>query len=324
MNRRDMVRALLALGAAPFTVRAQSSKAPRRIGWLSTTSPERNSSTDEAFAAKLKELGYIEGRDFVFERRYAHGHLGELSTLARELIALNPAVIVTASSASVAALKSETKTVPIVFATAADPVEQGFVASLARPGGNITGVTLRSEINGKLVEFIRETLPSVRRIAVLEHESDPVAKRASASYQRAAATLRFQLSIVRVKRVEELKRAFADIARGNAEVLVVPEQSLFDSNGKRIAELAMKARLPSFSTRRFTEDGGMLSYYSDRRENYRRAAVLVDKILKGAKPADLPVEEPDRYALVINMRVAKALGITIPQSILARADEVIQ
>ncbi|MBI3371499.1 MAG: ABC transporter substrate-binding protein [Betaproteobacteria bacterium] len=323
MNRRDTIVALLALGAAPLAAKAQPPTAPRRIGWL-ISSRKQYGPMIEAFTAKMKELGSIEGRDFVFEMRESEGRVDKLPALARELVALNPAVIVTAASAPIAALKRETTTVPIVFGTAAEVVEQGFVASFARPGGNITGVTLRGELRGKLVELIRETLPSARRIAVLEHESDAISRRASADYQRVNAMLGNQSRIVRLKGIEDLERAFEEIARARSEALIVGTMALFELHRKRIVELALKARLPVFSTMRSGEEGSLLSYSSDQTENFRRVAVLVDKVLKGAKPADLPVEQPDRFVLEINLRVAKALGIKIPRSVLIRADKVIE
>ena len=312
--------ALLAARAA-----AQPSKAPRRIGWLSSATPESQKVTFEAFVARLKELGHVEGRDVVFAQRWSQGRNEKLPELAGELVALKPAVIIAAAGPAVEALKKETSTVPIVFANVGEPVERGFVASLARPGGNVTGTTFRFELMGKLVELIRDTMPAARRIALLEDDTDPVAKRVSNHFQQAASALRYELSIVRVKQPDELERAFADIAAAKAEAMIVPPTSLFFPHAQRIARLATNSRLALFGTLRvFTDAGGLLSYHNDSAEAYRRAAVLVDKILKGAKPADLPVEEPERLALVINMKTAKALGIKVPQSILLRADEVIE
>ena len=325
MNRRGLIFATCALGVlAVAPVFAQSPKAPRRIAWLVHASREIFKLQADAFGAKLKELGYVEGRDYVIEARHSEGRLELLAPLARELVALKPDVILTGSSAALLALKKETTSIPIVFGTAADVVEQGIVASLARPGGNITGITLRSEMSGKLVQLVRETLPDARRIALFEHEGDPYAARFSEAHRQPAQAAGFQLSIVKVRRREDFERAFLDMKSARADALIVPQMSLFSSNQKMVTEGAIKARLPLYSTGPIAQAGGLLSFSSVVRENYRRAAVMIDKIFKGAKPADIPVEEPDRFRLVINLRTARALGIKIPQSVLIRADEVIE
>jgi putative tryptophan/tyrosine transport system substrate-binding protein len=324
MNRRDNLVALLALGALPLAALAQPANSPRRIGWLTPTSLVRDKSIIEAFNSKMKELGRIEGRDYELAIREYGGRPDRLPALVKEILALNPAVIVTAGSAPIAAFQKATKSVPIVFGTAADVVEQGFVASLARPGGNITGVTLRTEIFGKVIQLVRETLPSARRIVVLEHEEDPVAKRMTRNFLDTTSGLDLETSIVRVRRLEDFERAFAEIARIKPDALITSQLTLFVANGEKLADLALQAHVPLFSPGRFAEQGGLLSYSSDSTESYRRAAELVDKIFKGAKPADLPVEQPDRYALIVNLRTARSLGITIPPSILARADQVIE
>ena len=324
-TRRQVVIALAAF-AAPLASRAQTPTPPRRIAWITPTTIERDKGNIiDAFKARMAELGRVEGRDYVLELREFGGRVDILPALTREIVASRPDVIVTAGSATIAALKKETKTVPIVFGTAADVVEQGFVARLGHPGGNITGVTLRSEVTGKLVQLVREVLPSARRIALLEHDGDPIAPRITARAQRAANALNLSVNVARVKRAEDFERAFADIVSAKAEALYVAQLSLFVRHSDKIAELASKARLPMFcqGPRGFTESA-LLSYSSDSRENYRRAAVMVDKILKGAKPGDLPVEEPDFFTLVVNMRVAKEYGVAIPGPILARADQVIE
>ena len=325
MKRRDLVFATGALGVlAAARAFAQSPKAPRRIAMLIPTSRESSKPNLDAFGEKLKELGYIEGRDYVIEARHGDGRIELLTPLARELVALKPDVILTASSAAILALKKETTSIPIVFGTAADVVEQGMVASLARPGGNITGLTLRTETIGKVVQLVRETLPDARRIAVFEHEDAAYAARFSAAHRQPAQAAGFQLSIVKVRRPEDFERAFAEMSCARVDALIVPLMTLFVRNEKMVTDGAIKARLPLYSTWNFTRVGGLLSFTSDVPENYRRAAVMIDKIFKGAKPADIPVEEPDRFRLVINLRTAKALGITIPQSVLIRADEVIR
>ena len=325
VKRRELIAASGALSVlAAARSFAQAPKAPRRIGWLMPGSPDSFKPLVDAFTAKLKELGYVEGRDFVIEFRFSEGRFEVLTPLARELIALKPDVIVTATPQAIEAFKHETKSIPIVFGAAGNVVERGLVASLARPGGNITGVTLRTEIFPKIVQLIRETLPSARRVAVLEQEGDASGPRSSEDYRQPALAMGFQLSIVRVKREEDFERAFAEMSRGKAEALIVPQTGLFSLHVKAIGEGALKARLPIYSPGRFVRFGGLLSYNSSALENYRRAAVMVDKIFKGVKPADIPVEEPDRFSLVINLKTAKALGIVIPQSVLLRADEVIE
>jgi len=324
MNRRDNLVALLVLGTAPLTSFAQPAATPRRIGWLTPTSLEQDKSIIDAFRAKLKELGRIEGRDYEIAIREYGGRPDRLPALVQEILSLRPAVIVTAGSAPIAAFQKATRSIPIVFGTAADVVEQGFVASLAHPGGNITGVTLRTEIFGKVIQLVRETLPFARRIVVLEHEEDPVAKRMTRNFLDTTSGLDFETSVVRVKQLDDFERAFAEIARIKPDALITSQLTLFVANGEKLADLAVKARVPLFSPGRFAEQGGLLSYSSESTENYRRAAELVDKIFNGAKPGDLPVEQPDRYSLIVNLRTARTLGIAVPQSILARADQVIE
>jgi putative ABC transport system substrate-binding protein len=241
-------------------------------------------------------------------------------------VALKPAVIVTSGSLAVSALQKETRTVPIVFGSAGDPVEQGFAKSLARPGGNITGVTLRMEISAKQVELAREMLPLARRIVALEHEGEAaVANRITEGFRSGASARGLELSVVRVKGVEELEHAFAEAARSKADIVISPALTLFALHARKLGEIAVKYRLPLVGGfRENALEGALFSYYSDLPENWRRAAVLVDKILKGARPAELPLEQPDRFLLVINLRTAKTLGITIPATVMLRADEVIE
>ena len=324
MKRREIILAsgaLAVLGAASV----QAQPAPRRIAWLGSGTAESQAENLSAFRARLKELGYVEGSNVVLDIRWADGNLERTPVLAREVVALKPAVIVTGGSTAVGALKKETTTVPIVFGALGDPVEQGIVQSLSRPGGNITGVTVRTELNLKLLDIVRETLPKARRIAILEHETEPVARKSTAAFERAAAPLGFRVSALRVKEAGDLARALAQALQGKADALLSPTFALFSIQAQQIAEWAIKVRCPSFGAfRPHAAKGGLMSYYSDTRESYRRAAELADKILKGANPGDLPVEQPDRFRLLINLRTAKALGIRIPQSVLVRVDEVIE
>ena len=326
MKRRKFVLASGALAALTAArLRAQTAQVPRRIGWLGSTTAQGGAALLDAFKAKLKDLGYVEGRDIAFDLRWLDGRVEGAAALARELLALKPAVVVTGGSTPVAALKKETSTVPIVFAGTGGPVEQGFVQSLSRPGGNITGVTVRTEVNLKLLDIVRETLPKARRIALLEHAGDPHAKSSSEAFQQAATALHYELGVVQVKQAEDLGRAFAQATQRKAEAVLVPTFALFAVHAQKVAELAIQARLPLFGAFQIhAEKGALVSYNSDALENYRRAAVLVDKILKGANPGELAVEQPDRFRLLINLRTARALGITIPQALLVRADEVIE
>lgn len=324
MKRRVLLLASGALGALAAARAKAQAKTPRLIGWLSPGTLERDRPNIEAFTAQMKALGYVEGRDFVIERRQSEGRVERLPSLAREIIAANPAVIVTASSGAIAALKKETSSVPIVFTSAADVVEQGFVASLARPGGNITGVTLRTEVFAKIVELMRETQPSAKRFALLVPDRDPSATKIIDDFRHFGSAQGFQMTVFPVKQAEDLGRAFAEMARARTEVVVAPQLVMLVIHEKTVADLAMKSRLPVYSSWRVARDGVLMSHYSEITENHRRVAAMVDKIFKGTKPADIPVEQPDRFSLVINLRTAKALGIEIPQSVLVRADEVIQ
>jgi putative ABC transport system substrate-binding protein len=325
MKRRALV---LASGAwvvlAAARAFGQAAGTPRLIGWLSPMAQETQKPLYDIFFAKLRELGHVEGRGIRIEGRWAGGDSARLDELGKELLKQKPAVILTMGTAAVAALQRETTTVPVVFASGGDPVASGFVASLARPGGNITGVMLRWEVNEKLMELVRETVPTVSRIAMLTDRGDPIAARVEKAYADGAKKLRYELSVVDARRPEEFERAFAD-AKGKAQAIMAPPLSLFYVHQQRIAQLALAMKLPLFTSMdRTAVLGALLSYTNDVAENYRRAAVLVDKILRGARPADLPVEQPDRYRLVVNNRTARALGVKIPPSVLLRADEVIE
>jgi len=308
VKRRQLLLASGALGALAAARAGAQAKAPRIIGWLSPGTLERDRPYIAAFTGQMKALGRVEGSDYVIERRQSEGRVERLPALAKEIAAARPAVIVTASSGAIAALKKETGSIPIVFTSAADVVEQGFVASLARPGGNITGVTLRTEVFAKLVQLVRETQPSAKRFALLIADRDPSATKIVDDFRRFGSAQGFQMTVFSAK----------------IEIVVMPQLVMLVIHEKTVADLALKSKLAVYSSWRAVRDGVLLNHYSEITENYRRAAVMVDKILKGAKPADIPVEEPDRFSLVINLKTAKALGITIPQSVLIRADEVIE
>lgn len=325
MNRRDLLLASGAWASLAATGAGAQARSPRVIGWFSVFTRESQKDVMHAFGVHLARLGHLEGRDFVFEGRWSDGRVDTLPALARELVAMKPAVLVTAGTAAIEALKGETSTIPIVFMSAGDPVLSGFVASLARPGGNITGAMLRTEIQTKLFELVREILPAARRIALLEHDRDPIARRLHDSFVAAALALRYELHAIPIADIGGIEGAFGAAENAKAEAMIVPQLSLFLIHAQAVGALALKSRIPLFSTwRGFTAGGGLLSYYSDFREALSRTAAITDKILRGANPAGIPVEQPDRYTLVVNMKTAAALGIKLPQPVLIRADEVIE
>lgn len=311
------------LACATMASTAQTSTARRRIAVLLPGTHAAYESRLEVFRAELKRLGHVEGRDIQLEVRFAEGRNERLESLAAQLVSLGPAVILTSSSAGVIACKKATDSIPIVFATAGAPVEQGLVASLPRPGGNVTGVLVHS-LEGKLVELAREALPQARRIAILVPDADPMTQAVVGNFLQACAQFKLEPVVVRVRRVEELATAFDEVARGKADALYSPGMVFTLSHGDYIIERSLQAKLPLLSHREEdTAAGGLLSYSTDRFENFRRAAALVDKILRGAKPRDLPVEQPERFRLVINRKTARAIGVTISPISLARADKII-
>ena len=316
---------IVALGAfAPqsATTAQQPAKVPR-VGVLVRDSPPADRFL-EPFRQGLRDLGYVEGQNIVVEYRWAEGRSDRAAALAAELVRLKPDVIVAFTTPAIHAARNATKTIPIVMGAAADPMGTGFVASLARPGGNITGMYLMlPELAGKRLELLREVLPRVTRVAFLAGGPDTAGPLFIQESQVAAQTLGLQIQPVVVKDPEEFEGAFAAMRRERAGALVV--QPLFTEHRRRIVDLAARSRLPIVSDyREFADAGGLMSYGPNAQALYRRAATYVDKILKGAKPADLPVEQPMRFELAINMKTAKALGITFPQTILIRTDQVIQ
>jgi len=326
MKRRALLVAGSAwLAAAAARSFAQSPKLPRRIAYLHPGTEDGGSAIFGAFREEMKTLGYIEGRDISIETYWAEGKMDRLASLAAEIVARNPAVIVTSGSAGVAACKNATASIPIVFATAAIPVEQGFVSSLRRPGGNITGVTLHLDVEAKTVEIIREALPAAKRLGLLVHEPDPFHKMMLDTIEPAAKRSKFDLVVVRVARVEDFERAFTELVARKVDALAVPNFAFLVNNRKQIIVRARSARLPLFGSHyQWAEDGGLLSYGTRQEENFRRAATLVDRILRGAKPGDLAVEQPERFELVANMKTAKEIGVKIPSALLLRVTKVIE
>jgi putative ABC transport system substrate-binding protein len=319
--------ALLALGlvAAPLAAQAQQpSGKTARIGYLSSRSGP--SFLDEAFRQGLRELGYVEGQNISVEYRWADFKSDRASTLAAELVRLNVDVIVsTGGPIPATAAKRATKTIPIVFATG-NPVSAGLVASFNRPGGNMTGINvLGPELDVKRLDLLKEAVPGVSRVAVLANAANPVTAGALKDLEGAARALRVKLHVPEVRERQGIDDAFAAMARERAQALLVMTDPMFSVERERIVDLAAKHRLPGiFGWREFAEAGGLLSYDPNLADMYRRLATYVDKILKGAKPGDLPIEQPTKFEFVINLKTAKALGLTIPQPILFRADRVIE
>jgi putative tryptophan/tyrosine transport system substrate-binding protein len=328
IDRRSFISSLAGgLLAAPLTSEAQQT-APTiaKIGLLSVTTPVVLASSIEAFRQALRGLGHVEGT-FVLEVRYGDGRFERLPELARELVGLKMDVILATSDVVIAAIKRETQTIPIVMVFSTDPMGTGFVASLARPGGNVTGLSnISSELSRKRLELLREAVPGLSRVAALWN---PDVRGALLDYKEtegAARLLRLELQSVEVSRAEDLDRAFSAVTKQRAQALVLPGANPvgFINRGK-ISTFAQRNRLPSmYPTREYVEAGGLMSYGPSLPDLFRRAATYVDKILKGAKPGDLPIEQPTKFELLINLKTAKALGLTIPPSLLQRADQVIE
>ena len=324
MDRRTFL-GTLGLLAAPLGVEAQH--APR-IGYLSTN-VTTNPHLVDAFRQGLRDLGYVEGRDIVIEYRSAESHLERFPALASELVALNVNVIVAANTRAALAAKQATRTIPIVFASPADPLTSDLVASLARPGGNVTGLSSQApELVGKSLELLKEAVPGVNRVAALWHRDygERTQKDLLNAADVAARTLGLRLQLVEARGgPDSFASAFSEITRARTEAVTVLSSVLFATERTRLVDLAAKHRLPAmYPVRTFVEGGGLMSYGTHLPDLFRRAALYVDKILKGAKPNDLPVEQPTKFELVINLKTAKALGLTIPPALLQRADQVIE
>jgi putative ABC transport system substrate-binding protein len=278
------------------------------------------------FLQALRELGYVEGKNIVVEFRSAEGREERLPALAAELASLNVDVIVAPGTASARAARQATKTIPIVYTGGADPVAIGLVASLARPGGNVTGVTsLSRELTGKRLELLKETFPNVALVAVLTRGVNPVTTELLKDTEAAAKAFRLRLQILEVRGPNDFDKAFSAITKQRAGALIELPSPLFHSNRKRIVEFAAKSRLPSvFHSRDFVDAGGLMCYGEHNAELLRRVAYYVDRILKGTKPADLPVEQPTKFEFIVNLKTAKQIGLRIPPNVLVRADKVIK
>jgi putative ABC transport system substrate-binding protein len=327
MKAKILVYALPALILTTIHLaEAQQPKKVPRIGYLGATSRSINPARIEAFRQGLRELGYVEGKNIVIEYRYAEGKLDRLPALAAELVGLKVDIIVMGGPAATRSAKQATATIPIVMAYDDDPVGSGFVASLARPGGNITGLsTLAPEISGKQLELLREIVPKLSRVAVLGNAIQPGNPQALREINLAADAFGVQLQYLEVGGPKDIDTVFRAASKGRADaVLVLGNPTLF-SQRRQLADLAIKSRLPTIYNRpEYVEDGGLVFYGPSYIDLYRRAATYVDKILKGTKPADLPVEQPKKFEFIINLKAAKQIGLTIPPNVLARADRVIK
>jgi putative ABC transport system substrate-binding protein len=304
----------------------QPAKIPR-LGYVVATSANPKPSSVEAFRQGLKNLGYVEGKNILVEYRYAEGVEDRLPALVGELVQLKVDVLIIPPLRAIRAAQQATKTIPIVMVTTADPVATGLVGSLARPGGNITGLTrLTAELSGKRVELLKEAVPGMSRVGVLWDAEGAGSTNSFKEYDAAARALKIPLQSLEVRGPNpDLEGAFQAAAKGRVSALIIVTGGLFNRYPERIADLAIKNRLPSMHERsEYVEAGGLMSYSSSDLEPFRRAAVYVDKILKGTKPADLPVEQPTKFEFVINLKAAKQIGLTIPPNVLARADRVIR
>jgi len=297
-----------------------------RIGWLSAVSSSANVTRYEAFRHGLRELGYVEGKNILIEWRSADGKPDRLRTLAAELAGLKVDLIVSGGSTATGAAKEATSSIPIIMSQDNDPVGNGFVISLARPGGNITGLaTLRSELSGKRLELLKEILPNLSRLAVFGTSANPGNAQAFREIELTAAAFKVQLQYLDIRRPDDIETAFREARKGRADAVIVLAGPVFNAPRTRVIELAVKSRLPAIYDRRdFGDVGGLITYGVSVVDLDRRSATYVDKILKGANPAELAVEQPTKFELVINLKAAKQIGLTIPPNVLARADRVIR
>jgi putative tryptophan/tyrosine transport system substrate-binding protein len=327
MDRRTFLCGLT-LGplAAPFAAEGQEGGKVPRIGWLGGPTRESADTFVREFLRGMKDLGWVEDQNIMIEWRFAGGRAERLPGLAAELVSLRVDLIAAPSTPTAVAAKNATKTIPIVT-VGGDPLGSGIVASLARPGGNITGLTsaVGPEIAGKQLALLKETVPRVSRMAVLWNPSTPGNALALRETEIAARALKVELQVLEARRLDDFGSAFAAASTRRDGALLILGDVMFTTYRAQLAKLALKNRLPTiYGSRQFVDEGGFMSYGADVLNNFRRAAVYVDKILKGAKPADLPIEQATKFELIINLKTAKALGLTIPPSLLGRADEVIQ
>ena len=307
-------------------VEAQQPKKVPRVGYLIGASPSASLARTEAFQQGLRELGHVEGKNIVIESRYAEGKLDRLPKFATELVGLKVDIIVSSGGTPTRAAKEATVTIPVVMAQDNDPVGNGFVVSLARPGGNITGLSsVAPELSGKRLELLKEIVPRLARVAVIGQSANPANAQSLKETELAAGALGVQLQSLDVRDPKDIETAFRAASKERAEAVLVLASLVLNSQRKQIVELAVKSRLPAiYYAPEWVEDGGLMSYGVSFTDLYRRAATYVDKILKGAKPADLPVEQPKKFEFIVNLKAAKQIGLTIPPNVLVRADKVIR
>jgi putative ABC transport system substrate-binding protein len=327
MNEKIFALAFSAmLSALCLSADAQQAGKVPRIGFLFAGAPSAVMGRIKAFRQGLQERGYVEGKNIVIEYRYGEGNLDRMAPLATELVDLKVDVIVTGGPTDTRAAKQATTTLPIVMAQDSDPVGSGFIASLARPGGNITGLsTLSPEISGKQMDLLKEILPKISRVAVVGNSIEPGNAETLKETQLAAGGFGVQLQNLDVRGPADIEIAFSAIKKDRANALIVLRNPVTSTHRKQIIDLAAKNRLPAmYVSPEWVDAGGLMSYAPNADDNFRRAAIYVDKILKGTKPVDLPVEQPTKFELVINLKTAKQIGLTIPPNVLARADKVIR
>jgi len=325
MMRREFIALLGGAAAWPVAARAQQPGKLRTIGFLGQSTRSAASEWVAAFVQRLRELGWMEGRTITIEYRWSEGREERFAEIAAELVRLKVDVILTSGTPEVLAAKQATSVIPIVFATAGDPVGNGLIASLARPGGNVTGMSLQSnDTAGKRVELLREVVPSLRRLAILANVGNPFSVLELGEAQAAARALGLEVDTLEIRRPEDIAPAF-EALKGRAQALYVCADGLVNANRIRINTLALSVRLPTIhGYRDYVEAGGLMSYGANLPDLFRRSADYVDKILRGAKPADIPVEQPTKFDLVINLTTAKALGIAVPLPLSGRADEIFE
>ena len=308
------------------SVEAQQPAKVPRIAYFSAGSASSQASRLEVFKQGLRELGYVEGKNIAIEQRYADGKPDRVPELAAELVGLKPDIIVTGGPAATRSAKEATATIPIVMGFDYDPVGSGYIASLARPGGNVTGLSsLAPEISGKQLELLKEVIPRLSRVAILGNSTEPGVAQLLKEAEIAAGAFKVQLQYLDVLAPKDIETAFRAAGRGRADAVLVLSSFVIISQRTQIADLAIKSRLPAiYPWPEFVQDGGLMTYGASSNDLFRRAATYVDKILKGAKPGDLPVEQPKKFELIINLKAAKQIGLTIPPNVLARADRVIK
>jgi ABC-type uncharacterized transport system substrate-binding protein len=325
MKRREFITLIGGAAAAPLAARAQQTAKLPVVGFLGANTPATQKPSTEAFVQRLRELGWTEGRNLIIEYRWAEGRFERSAGLLADLVRMHVNIIFTHATQNVVAAKQATSVIPIVFAAAGDPVGNHLVASLAHPGGNVTGLSLQSnDLAGKRLGILRELDPGLRRLVFLANAANPNTMVEAGELQAAARTFGIDVVTSQIRRADDIALP-AEALKGHVEALYVQTDPLMNTNRARITDLALKARLPSMAGfREYAETNGLTSYGPNFSDLFRRGADYVDKILRGAKPSDLPVEQPTKFDFIINLKTAKELGLTVPPTLLARADEVIE